>query len=266
MKAGRSKAARASKQTEGQPSLHATVQDFLDTDKLEASKVSIAAFVKTNAATDPSSPDSKLLSILERSLQVFSASGEQGVEEQAKQLMDDMIEADLENTTTGKRLAGLMAILHEASQRLAKVQGKVASSQKVKLPSDYYEDSGYTQLKSKHLVVAAQKRITIEAAQKEIASMSDYGKTGIFSKLKLRLEEIKDQIEQFHRIKERVNGFWMERQRENYSHPTSEMLTKKSIIADDFEELHELFKAYEKVSLTKCRRCSEMMKLRKNSF
>lgn len=253
MKASKGKAARAAKQQD-RATLHSTIQDFLDTDKLENSKVNIASFIKMHEDQDSESPDAKLLSILDRSLHVFSTTGDHGIEDQAKQLMDDMIESDLENTKTGKRLAGLMAILHEANQRIAKVSNKIASTQKVKLPADYYEDSGYTQLKSKHLAVAAQKRLTIEAAQKEITSMSDYGKTGLFSELKDKLEDIKEHIEHAQRVKERVNGFWLERQRENYSHPSSEILTKKSIIADDYEELHELFKAYEKVALSNKRR------------
>lgn len=239
-------------------SLAKSVAALLDVDKVEHSKTQVAAFIKLHAdhCGDPQDSrlplkecNAKLLSLMERTLNVFANPKDSVSEVTAQKIMDDLTEAELHNTKTGKRLAGLLAILQEVNQSLAKVQNKINSAQKLKLPVDYYQETGYTQLKSKHLITACHKRLSLDSAQKEVNSVADFSKNGLFSELKTKIEEIKDCIEQIKRVKERVSGFWLERKKENYTQITQEFISKPSMLTEDAIEFQELLKAYEKVTL-----------------
>lgn len=237
-------------------SLAKSVAALLDVDKVELSKTQVAAFVKLHGDHSVEPGDSnlplkesiaKLLSLMERALNVFANPKDMVSESIAQQVMDDLVEAELDNTKTGKRLAGLLAILQEVNQSLSRVQNKINSVQKVKLPSDYHLESGYSQLKMKHLMNLSHKRLSMEAVQKEINSMSDFSKNGLFSELKEKIEEVKEHIEHVKRLKERVNGFWLERHKDNYTQISQDFITKPSFLAEDNNEFQELLKAYEKV-------------------
>lgn len=237
-------------------SLAKSLAALLDVDKVELSKTQVAAFIKLHAdhcghPRDSDLPlrecDAKLLALTESVLQVFNH-GKEGVTETAAQkVMDDLREAELHHTKTGKRLAGLLAILQEVNQSIARIQHKIQTAQKAKLPSEFYMESGYTQLKTKLLIAAAQKRLSLESVQKEINSIADYSKNGLFSELKAKVEDIKQFVEQVKRIKERTAGFWLERQKENYVNPTQDFFSKPTVLDEDQAEFQDLLKAYEKV-------------------
>ena len=221
---------------------------MLESDRIEANKVAVQAFVRKQRQGGREPEEEEMLTLLERVLRIFSVEDQQEVETYAKEVMTDLDTLGMGNTKTAKRLANLLAILQEASGRIQRILTKMAASKRARLPADFRLLSGYSQLKSQHLVLIGQKRMQLDQAKADINSMTDYHKASLFSELQMKIEEVKAQIELNEICRTKALEFWNTRHINDYKTPPLDPDTRFPNLKSDWKNMHELIKAYEEVS------------------